>query len=165
MTPNAHETSISTPSDREFVMERVFDAPRKLVWQVWTQPEHLTQWWGPQGCTLPVCTVDLRPGGTWHYCIRGPEGEENWSKTTYHEVVEPERLVYSDAFSDETGNVIEGMPQMIVTLTFDDLDGKTKVTAHSQFASAADLQALLNMGVAQGASETWDRLATYLASI
>ena len=99
------------PSEREFVVERVFDAPRELVWQAWTEPEHLAHWWGPQGWTLPVCTVDFRPGGIWHYCMRGPEGEESWGKATYREIVEPERIVYLDAFADEAGNPVEGMPE------------------------------------------------------
>jgi uncharacterized protein YndB with AHSA1/START domain len=165
MTPNKPKTTISTPSDREFVMERIFDAPRELVWQVWTQPEHLKQWWGPKDWTLPVCKVDLRPGGVWHYCMRGPNGEESWGKTVYREIVAPTRLVYSDSFSDEAGNVVAGMPEMVITLTFEELDGKTKVTARTQFASAADLQSILDMGVAEGATETWDRLERYLATI
>ena len=153
----------ATPSDREFVMERVFDAPRELVWQAWTKPEHLVHWWGPKGWTLPVCKVDFRPGGVWHYCMRGPEGEESWGKAIYREIVEPERIVYLDTFSNEAGNPVEGMPEIIITVTFEDLDGKTKLATHAQFASAADLESVLAMGMVEGLTQTWDRLEAYLA--
>ena len=68
------KTQLTLPSDREIVVSRTFDAPRRLVWQAWTKAEHLTQWWGPKGWTLPVCEVDFRPGGTWFYCMQGPDG-------------------------------------------------------------------------------------------
>lgn len=155
----------STPSDREFVMERVFDASRELVWQAWTKPEHLTQWWGPKGWTLPVCQVDFRPGGVWLYCMRGPDGEEAWGKAIYREIVEPERIVYLDTFVDETGNPLEGMPEMLITVTFADHDGKTRLATHAQFASAADLEAVLAMGMVEGLTQTWDRLEAYLAQM
>jgi uncharacterized protein YndB with AHSA1/START domain len=152
-----------TPSEREFVMERIFDAPRELVWQAWTKPEHLAQWWGPKGWTLPVCKMDFRPGGVWHYCMRGPEGEESWGKAIYHEIIEPERIVYLDAFADEAGNPVEGMPEILITVTFTEHDGKTKLTSRARFASAADLESVLAMGMVEGLTETWDRLEAYLA--
>jgi uncharacterized protein YndB with AHSA1/START domain len=152
------------PSTREYVLERVFEAPRPLVWQAWTQPEHLQQWWGPQHWTLPVCNIDLRPGGVWHYCMRGPNGEESWGKAIYREIVEPERLVYVDAFSDAEGNIAEGMPEMVITVEFVDLGDKTRVISRTEFASAADLQAVLEMGMEEGIKQTWDRLEAYLAS-
>ena len=164
MSNNQASTQVrSNPANRELILERVFNAPRALVWQVFTQPEHLQQWFGPKGWTLPVCKVDFRPGGVWHYCMRGPEGEESWGKTIYREIVEPERIVYSDAFSDAEGNVVEGMPEMMVTVQFTEVDGKTKLTSSTIFASTADLEALLSMGVTEGIIETWDRLEEYLA--
>jgi uncharacterized protein YndB with AHSA1/START domain len=157
--------SITTTTEPpELVMERVFDAPRALVWRAFTEPERLKQWWGPKGWTLPVCALDLRPGGVWHYCMRGPNGEEGWGKAVYREIVEPERLVYLDAFSDADGKVAEGMPQMLITVEFADHGGKTKVTSRTRFASAADLETTLGMGVADGMTETWNRLADYLAT-
>jgi uncharacterized protein YndB with AHSA1/START domain len=157
--------SYTTPSEREFAAERVFNAPRELVWQVWTSPEHLTQWWGPKDWTLPVCEVDFRPGGVWFYCMRSPDGQESWGKATYREIVEPERIVYSDAFVDETGTPIEGTPEMLITVSFEDLGGKTKLVTHIQFPSAEELKAVLGMGMVEGLTETWDRLEAYLASI
>jgi uncharacterized protein YndB with AHSA1/START domain len=102
MSKNNSKTS--TPSDREFVMERTFDAPRKLVFEAFSDCKHLTHWWGPKDWTLPVCKIDFRPGGVWHYCMRGPEGDESWGKAIYREIVEPERIVYLDTFADEAGN-------------------------------------------------------------
>src|SRR5688572_22943410 len=99
---------------KELVLTRVFDAPRELVFQAWTEPEHLKRWWGPNGFTLPYCTVDLRPGGAIHFCMRSPDGFEIWSKGIYREIVPPERFVSTNYFSDEQGNKLTpghyGMP-------------------------------------------------------
>lgn len=149
-------------SDREIVFTRVFDAPRELVFQTWTDPRHLAQWWGPSGWTLPVCNVDLRPGGVWHYCMRSPDGQESWGKAVYGEIVEPERLVYVDAFSDAQGSTIP--PQMLVTVTFEEQDGKTLMTMRTLFESAADRDAVIEMGVIPGMNQTLDRLEELLAT-
>lgn len=90
---------------REFVIERVFGAPRALVWQAWTEPERLKHWWGPKGFAVTRCTVDLRPGGLMHYCLRSPEGAEMWGRFVYREVKAPERLVFVVAFSDPKGGI------------------------------------------------------------
>ena len=161
---NSTTTTMTRQSEREFSMERLFDAPRELVWQAWTKPEHLAHWWGPKGWTLPVCKVDFRPGGVWHYCMRGPEGEESWGKAIYREIVEPERLVYHDAFADAEGNVLQEMPEMVITVTFEEHDGQTKVIARAQFASPADLEKVLALGMVEGLTQTWDRLEAYLAN-
>jgi uncharacterized protein YndB with AHSA1/START domain len=135
------------------------------VWQVWTTPEHLAHWWGPKGWTLPVCQVDLRPGGVWLYCMRGPGGEDAWGKAVYREIVEPERIVYLDTFVDADGNLLEGMPELTITVTFEDVNGKTKVTSLVDFASAAELEQVLSMGMEQGLADTWARLEAYLAQL
>lgn len=159
---NKKEMSTQESSEREFVMERVFDAPRELVFKAWSDPQHLAQWWGPKGWTLPVCNMDFRPGGVWHYCMRGPEGEEGWGKAVYREIVEPERIVYVDSFADAEGNALEGMPETLITVTFSEQEGKTKLTSCAQFASVADLEATLAMGMVEGLTETWDRLEEYV---
>lgn len=157
-------TTITTDLEkREFVAERIFDAPRELVFRAFSDPELVAQWWGPKGWTLPVSKMDFRPGGTWHYCMRGPDGEESWGKAVYREIIAPERIVYTDFFSNEEGTPAEGMPELLVTMTFTEHDGKTKLTSRTQFASAAELQATLDMGMAEGLSETWDRLDEFLA--
>jgi uncharacterized protein YndB with AHSA1/START domain len=159
-------TTVSTTSDPpELVMKRVFNAPRDLVFTVWTTPEYLTQWWGPQGWTLPVCRMDFRPGGVWHYCMRGPNGEEGWGRAVYQEIVVPERIVYTDVFADADGNPIDGMPQMLITVEFAEHEGKTTLTSRTRFASAADLEKVLGMGAVQGMTETLDRLEAYLAAV
>jgi uncharacterized protein YndB with AHSA1/START domain len=152
-------------SEREFVMERIFDAPRELVFKAFSACERVSRWWGPKGWTLPVCQMDFRPGGVWFYCMRGPAGEDACGKATYREIVEPERIVYTDAFADASGNVLAEMPQMVITLTFTEQDGKTTLTNRVEFASAADKEATLGMGMVEGLTQTLDRLEEYLAQL
>ncbi len=148
---------------RELTITRAFDAPRELVWQTWTDCKHLQHWWGPKGWTVPVCELDLRPGGTWFYCMRGPDGEESWGKSTYQEILTPERLVYLDQFVDAQGNVLDGMPELQITTEFAALGNRTEVTSRTQFSTVEALQALLAMGVIEGITQTYDRLDEYLA--
>ena len=86
--------------EQEIVVERQFAAPRTLMFQVFTRAEHLKRWWAPQPYTLPVCTIDLRPGGIWHYCMRSPKGQDQWARAVYREIVQPEKLVYTTTFAD-----------------------------------------------------------------
>lgn len=166
MTVQTTGNMVSTDLEKHvFQMERVFDAPRELVFKAYSDPEYLKQWWGPKGWTLPVSNMDFRPGGTWHYCMRGPGGEESWGKAVYREIVAPERIVYSDYFSDAEGNTVAGLPESTATVLFTDHNGKTKVTARVQFASAEDLQTILDMGMSEGMGETFDRLADYLEEL
>jgi uncharacterized protein YndB with AHSA1/START domain len=163
MVENKAGITVTTrPEERELIVERTFNAPRALVWQAWTHPEHLAQWWGPKGWTLLVCKVDFRPGGTWLYCMRGPDGQDSWGKTVYREIVEPERIVHTDIFVDADGNHVKGTPEMLITVEFAEQDGKTRITSRTQFASLDDLNAVLAIGVVQGITETWDRLENLL---
>src|SRR5262245_42261840 len=164
MTKNNGTTTTARPSEREFVMERIFDAPRTLVFKAFSTCEQIAHWWGPKGWTLPECQMDFRPGGVWLYCMRGPGGERSCGKAVYQEIVEPERIVYVDAFADAEGNVIKEMPEMLITVIFTDHDGKTKLTNRAQFASAADLDRILGMGMSEGLTETLDHLEAYLAN-
>ncbi len=157
-----NQADLTPPTDRTFVMERVFNAPRDLVFEAFSKPEHLKHWWGPKGWTLPVCELDFRPGGVWLYCMRGPDGEESWGKATYQEIKPPEKVVYTDDFVDSDGNVLEGTPQLQITLTFEDSDGKTKVINHAVFESAEALKSVLDMGMTEGLKQTWDRLEAFL---
>jgi uncharacterized protein YndB with AHSA1/START domain len=93
-------------TDNELVINRTFNAPRELVWKAWTEPERLIRWWGPKGFTAPSCTLDLRVGGTYLYCMRSLEGQDYWNTGVYREIVVPERIVCSDSFADEKGNVV-----------------------------------------------------------
>jgi uncharacterized protein YndB with AHSA1/START domain len=152
-----------TTSDREITFEREFNAPRHVVFKAFTDCEALAHWWGPKDWTLPGCTMDLRPGGTWHYGMRGPNGEESWGLATYREIVEPERLVYSDRFADRDGNVNPNMPQMEISVSFISQTGSTLVKMRCLAASPEQAKQLIGMGMEQGMKETWDRLDAYLA--
>jgi uncharacterized protein YndB with AHSA1/START domain len=156
--------SSSTPDgERELVTVRVVDAPRALVFQSWTEREHLMRWWGLNTWRPAYCTVDLRPGGAWHSCFRSAEGQESWGKATYHEITPPERLVYTDAFSDAEGRVLP--PRMRFTVTFADQDGKTPVTLTIRFETEAERDTVLGMGLAGGLAETLDCLEAHLAAL
>jgi uncharacterized protein YndB with AHSA1/START domain len=157
------QTTITPVGERELLVERRFEAPRELVWQAWTEPERLAQWWGPNGFTTIIPTMDVRPGGVWHYCMQSPEWGDAWGKAIYREVVPPDRLVYTDIFSDADGNELTDMPVTEVTFTFTDEDGGTLMTMRSLFASAEDRAKTVEMGMEQGLAETLDHLAEYLA--
>lgn len=117
-----------------FVISRVFDAPRAKVWQAWTEPARLKQWWGPKGFTVHTCKVDLRPGGIFHYGMTAPDGSDMWGKFVYREIKAPERLVFVVSFSDPQAGVtlhpgMEDWPRYILsTVEFQDLSGRTKVS-------------------------------------
>ena len=129
--------SATTIQEGVIIVERIFNAPRELVWQAWTDPEHFMQWWGPQGFTSPSIEIDLRVGGKYHFCMTSPEGQNMYNTGIYREVTPPERLVFTQSSADEHGNAVSptayGMSDDIpmeteVTVTFEDLDGKTKLT-------------------------------------
>jgi uncharacterized protein YndB with AHSA1/START domain len=152
-------TAFTTPSDREIVMTRVFDAPRELVYQAHTDPNHITQWWGPRGLTTTVDALDVRPVGAWRFVQRDPEGNEYGFRGEFREVMPPERLVFTFEY--------EGMPGHILqqTITFDEQDGKTTVTSTSLFDSREDRDGMLESGMESGATESWDRLEELLDSL
>lgn len=158
-------------NDRELVMERVFNAPRELVFEAYSTAEHLKNWWGPKGWTLPFCEVDFRPGGVWFYCMKGAVGSEDgeimesWGKAIYQEIVEPERIVYQDTFVDPEGNRIEGTPEMLITVEFVPENGKTRLISKTLFETAEQLQQVLEMGVEEGFNQTLDRLEAYLTKV
>jgi len=143
------------------MMTRSFDAPRSLVFDAHTKPEHLVHWFGPRGHTLSVCTVDLRPEGAWRFVLREPDGREMGMKGVYREIVRPARLVYTEIFDDFE----EMAGESIVTTIFEELDGKTKVTSTSVYRSKEIRDAVVQSGMEYGAAETYDRLAEYLATV
>ncbi len=163
MTAANHPTNDASVAARTLVMERIFDAPRELVFKAYTDPKHLEQWFGPRGWTTTVYALDLRPDGIWHYCMRSADGEESWGKGIYREIVPPERIAYLDIFSDKDGNSVEGMPQMEIVVEFHEQDGKTKLISRTVFATPDELKAVIDMGVEEGAAETFDRLEEFLA--
>jgi uncharacterized protein YndB with AHSA1/START domain len=154
--------AMSDTSDRELVAVRLFDAPRPLVFQAWTEPDHIANWWGPRGFTTTTYTMDVRPGGVWRLCMHGPDGRDYQNKITYLEVVPPERIVYQHG-GDE--------PELekashTVTVTFDDECGKTRMTMRMVFPSAKAMAFIVEKyGADKGLQETVDRLGEYAASL
>jgi uncharacterized protein YndB with AHSA1/START domain len=160
-------TSSQKTEEQELIITRVFDAPRELVWQAWTEPEHFMRWWGPKEFTTPRCDIDLRVGGRFLYCMRSPDGQDYWGTGVYREIVPPERIVVTDSFADEKGNVVPAshygmsdMPlEMLITVTFEDEGGKTKMTLrHAGMPEGENRE-----GANAGWSESFDKLAEYLA--
>ncbi len=155
-------SAAAKPEQRGLVLTRVFDAPRRLVFKAWTEREHLMQWWGqPKGATMPYCKVDLREGGTLHFRVNLPDGNAIWGKGVYREIVEPKRLVFTDYFSDEHGNIVEPPPghpkESVITATFTERDGKTTVTVEHAGLERASKEN--QKAYQQGWGESLDRLA------
>jgi len=157
--PAATSSPATEPSDREIVFTRLFDAPRELVWEAWTDPQQVVQWWGPRGFTTTTHEMAVRPGGVWRFIMHGPDGTDYPNKIVYTEVVPPERLAYTHGSDDgdESG-------QFQVTVTFTDQDGKTRLTMRSLFASAEERDKVVKeYGAIEGGNQTLDRLAEHLA--
>jgi uncharacterized protein YndB with AHSA1/START domain len=152
------ETTTVYTEGPDLVMERIFDAPRDLVWQVITDPDRINNWWGPHGYTTTVEEMDVRPGGRWRFIQHTTGGEDVPFKGEYLEVVPPERMVQTfivdvEPFSSEAA---------ISTVTLEDLGGKTKVTSRDRFSSVDSLEGALSTGMTGGALQAWDRLAAEL---
>jgi uncharacterized protein YndB with AHSA1/START domain len=152
-------TSMTVPSDREILITRELAAPRRLVFEAWTRPEHVARWWGPRGYTLEVCEIDLRPGGAWRFVQRAPDGSEYGFRGEYREIVPPERLAYTFEFDGMPGHV------SLETITLEERDGRTMVTNRVLFDSVEDRDGMLASGMEQGMRETLDRLAELLATM
>jgi uncharacterized protein YndB with AHSA1/START domain len=148
-------------SDRELVATRVFDAPRELVFKVWTDPEHIGRWWGPTGFTTTTYAMDVRPEGVWRFCMHGPDGVDYQNKVTYLEVVELERIVYKHGGDEDCAPV-----NFEVTVTFEEQGGKTRLTMRMLFPSAEDRDFIIEKyGADKGLTQTLDRLGEYAAKM
>jgi uncharacterized protein YndB with AHSA1/START domain len=139
------------------VVTRVFDAPRELVFDAWTDPEHIGDWWGPNGFTTTVHEMDVRPGGLWRYIMHGPDGTDYANWVRYTEVARPERLVY------DHGEHVGEDPWFHVTATFADDGGKTRLTMRMVFPTAEAREQSMRYGAVEGGNQTLSRLAEYLA--
>lgn len=163
-----NEMTTKMENDSTIVFEREFDAPVGLVFEMFKKAEHIKQWWAPNGFEIPFCTIDFRPGGIWHYCMKCTDkslgsfyGTENWAKATYNEISEPNHIQYSHHFSDADGSILEDMPTQELTLDFIDLNGKTKLINKAAFANASELEAMAPM-MEEGILQSWERLAELL---
>jgi uncharacterized protein YndB with AHSA1/START domain len=146
---------------RSIIATRMLDAPRELVWTAWTDPKHLAQWWGPDGFSTTTSAFDFRPGGVWRFVMHGPDGRDYQNRITFDEIVKPERIAYHHGGGEDVEPV-----QFTTTVTFEDLGGKTRLTLHAVFPSAADRDRVVkDYGADKGAMQTLSRLADYVATL
>lgn len=154
-------------ADGIVVVTRVVAAPRDRVFQAWIDPARLKKWWAPDGFTTPHCSVDLRPGGRFVYCMRTPQGQDIWGVGVYREIVPGRRITYVDSFADANGNPVPATHyglsadhplEALVAVTFDDVDGKTRIVLRHEFPRKfPELP-----GVQQGWGQMLDRLRDLL---
>lgn len=147
------------------IMERIFNAPRELVFQAFSESTYLENWWGPKGWKTENHRFEFKPNGVWRYCMKCTDknqgefyGQVSCGKAIFQEIIVPERIVYTETFVDEKGKVIEGTPETLVTMIFTEHEGDTKLVVKSQFASVDILHQIKNMGVVQGFSSQFERL-------
>jgi uncharacterized protein YndB with AHSA1/START domain len=152
-------TAVTPSSDRELVLTRLIDAPRAAVFRAWTDPDLLKRWFAPHPYTTPVAELDVQPGGASLVVMRSPEGQEMPNRGVYLDVVENERLVFTDAYTHAWEP--SQKPFMTVVLTFEDEDGKTRYTARVRHWTEADREAHEAMGFHEG----WGRCADQLAAL
>jgi uncharacterized protein YndB with AHSA1/START domain len=170
---NAGKTGGTSSAQREFVISRDFDAPRDKVWKAWTERDRLMKWFSPKGFTMTQAKLDLRPGGIFHYCLRGPDGKDMWGKFVYREVEPPQRLVLVNSFSDEKGNLTwhpmspTWPREMLSTTTLVERNGKTTITIRWSPLNPTDAERETfeqsHEGMKMGWTGTFDQLAEYLA--
>jgi uncharacterized protein YndB with AHSA1/START domain len=158
MTTNQEtRATLSTPTDREIHVERVFDAPRGRVFDVFNDPELIPEWWGPRGTTTIVDQMDVRVGGSWRYVMRNPDGSESGFRGTYREVTPPERIVRTFEWEGMPGHVL------VESATFEDLGDRTRVTTTMLFHTTEERDGMLASGMERGLNETYSRLDDVLA--
>lgn len=170
MTTTTRQTQESRPmpvpstqsptADREITLSRVVSAPRELVFEVWTDPVHVAQWWGPNGFSTKVHQMEVKQGGTWRFLLTGPDGTEWPSRITYHEVKRPERLAYTHGLD------VDNDPQAFeVTVTFEAQGEKTKVTMHSIFPTAEDCKRVKAFGAVELGQQTLAKLDAFVQRV
>ncbi|MGG4453541.1 SRPBCC family protein [Brevibacillus porteri] len=156
MNQNNESNKIATQvGECEIVITRVFDAPRDLVFDAWTQEENLSKWWGPRGFTTTSQKFDLKPGGTWQFIMHGPDGVDFPNTNVFVEVVKLERIVFKHTV----------FPHFLATAIFEDLNGKTKLTYRTVFEETAAVFDKVKTYAVPGAEQTMDRLEEHLASM
>jgi len=156
MAGSGNKLEVTTPSDTEIRMTRVFDAPRDLVFEAHTSAEHMSNWWGPRKYEVISADYDFRPGGKWRIAHRGPGGDEHGFRGEFREIVPPERIVWTFEYEGAPGQIA------IETMTLEEHDGKTTLTVVSDAGSKEARDAVLESGMQEGAAETYDRLDEYL---
>ena len=147
-------------AERELSLTRIFDAPRELVWKMWTDPRHMAQWWGPKGFTSPVCRMDVRRGGAIRIDMRGPDGTIYPMTGTIREIDAPARLVFLAVAEDRDGNAVL---ESLTTVTFEQIGEKTRLTVHAEAVGLAAGAAQKLAGMDAGWTQSLERLATLVA--
>jgi uncharacterized protein YndB with AHSA1/START domain len=156
---NAASSHAVSKTEREVIITRIFDAPRALVFKMWLDPKHLQAWWGPSNFTTPVCEIDARVGGKWHIVMRGPNGMDYPCGGVYREIVEPERLVFTNVAVDNDGNpIIDGL----TSVTFEEQNGKTKLVLKTRGTALVDYAAAYLNGMEAGWTQSFERLAALI---
>lgn len=151
--------ALEMPSDREIVLTRVFNAPRRFVFDAWTKPEHVKRWYGCAASTMTSCDIDLRPGGAYRFVLRMQDGSEHSLSGVYREIVPPARIVCTERINDDPNM------EALIAVMFEERNGKTTMTSTALYRTAAARKTVLDFGVEQGASETFDRLDEYLKTM
>jgi len=154
------ETNVASAADREIVISRTVDAPRTLVWQSWTQPGQIEQWWGPNGFRTTTYERSVKVGGVWRFTMHGPDGTDFPNRIIYREIVKPERLVY-DHDDDQPSPSIAFQ----ATITFAEDSGRTRVTLRSAFPTVEARDAVIKFGAIEGGNQTLARMAAHLAKM
>jgi uncharacterized protein YndB with AHSA1/START domain len=157
---------IQVKGGQTLVIGRIFDAPRETVWKAWTEPDLIMRWFGPKDFTAPFIKIDLRVGGRYLYCMRGPDGKDYWSTGVFREIVPMERIVATDSFADEKGNVVPASHyglsanyplELLLTVTFEEQDGKTRLALRHSGHPPEDIE-----NARQGWNESLDKFAALL---
>ena len=160
----ANATAPSNTKDREIIQTRLLDAPRELVFEAFTNPEHIVRWWGPNGFTTTIKEMNVKPGGVWRFIMHGPDGIDYPNKVVYHEVVKPERLVYAHGWDVE--NKSAPFEAFEVTVTFEEEGNKTRLTMHTVLASVEIFKKVVEQyGAIEGGKQTLNRLEAYLPNM
>lgn len=148
------ENKKNDTANRELLMVRTLDAPIDLVWEVWTDPKHIANWWGPNGFTNTITTMDMRPGGKWNLVMHGPDGTDYENESIFREVVTNKKIVYEHI----------SYPHIVATITFEELGDQTLLTWHMLFDSVEDfINVAKKYKAAEGLQQNGDKLMTYLA--
>lgn len=151
---------------RELTVERNVALPAQLVWEGWTEPKHITKWWGPKGWTTTVYEMEVRPGGVWRYSLKADDNnsEVAYCKAVYDEVEVPHKLVYTDTFADSEWNMVADS-EMYTTVLFDENSGGTRISIVTRFATSEQLDNAEAMGMIEGFTDAYDRLEEYLENL
>ncbi|MFF2154881.1 alpha/beta fold hydrolase [Paenibacillus chitinolyticus] len=151
---------------RELTVERTVAIPAKLAWEGWTQPEHITRWWGPKNWTTTVYEMDVRPGGVWRYSLKSDDnnGEEAYCRAVYEEVDAPRKLVYTDSFADSDWNIVSDS-EMFTTVRFEEGIEGMRISIVTRFATSEQLDNAEAMGMIEGFTDAYDRLEEYLETL